>query len=218
MKSSKPFSFVLWVDDERLPAYLAEWISEQKDFDYFHYIRHEAEAEKAPILKRATKTEPKVHWHCLAHFRKAVDYDMLLRPRVVLWAKDHPEYGEMPFTYVRTHEGKVNNISTWLAYVVHEARYMAHLERMCDKPETHKREYSWDDIQSSDYDLLNAQVTNALAFIERLDETARRFEDAKDLGISESRLSEALRKCKTYPQMLAAKTMFLAVKSEDEYI
>lgn len=218
MKSSKPFAFVLWVDDDRLPKYVAERVKCLQHFDYFHYIRHEAEQERPNILKRATKQKPKRHYHCAIHFRKATDYETMLVALVHGWTcQDQAlvdKYGALPFTFARTHEGKINNLSTWLAYVVHEPRYMAYIESHCDRPETYKTAYSWDDIKSTDYDILEAQVQNALAFIDKCDQSANNFEHAKELGEQEARLTDALRHCTTYNQMLVVKSMFFAKEAE----
>jgi len=210
MKSSKPFSFVIWTDDNRLPKYLLEIFSSMSNFDYFHYIHHEAEQEAPSVITKATKSPPKAHYHAVLHFRKATDYDLAITGRVGLWAKDHPEYGPMPFTFNRTHEGKVNNLSTWLAYVVHDPQYMQYIESKCDKPESHKRQYDWNDIVSSDYDLLNAQVINALSFIEKCVKSSRMFEDAKDMAMEGSRLLDILANCESYAQMLVAQKIYQA--------
>lgn len=212
MKSSKPFAFVLWVKDERLPLYLAEQVKPLPNFDYFHWIYHKAEKEPKAIIKRASKQKPKPHWHCVVHFRKAIDYDFILRGFVKMWSLHHPEFGEMPFTYARTHEGKVNNLCTWLAYVVHDERYMAYIESKCDKPESHKQSYDWNDIRSTDYDLLNVQVVNAISFIENCEKVTRDFEDAKEIGFDSPRLSDALGHCKNYHQMLVAGSMWKAAR------
>lgn len=214
MKSSKPFSFVLWVSDDALVKYLAEYLKLQKDFDYFHFIRHKAEKERANVITRATKSKPKPHWHCVCHFRKAIDYDTIIRFRVMLWASEHPKYGECPYTFSRTHEGKVNNICTWLAYVVHDEAYMAYLEKKCDKPECHKASYKWNDIRSTNYDLLNDQVVNALSFIAQLDTAERNLQEAKELGIESESLTSALWHCRTYNQMLVASQLFKARQFE----
>lgn len=210
MKSSKPFAFVLWSDDERLPLYLSEQVKVRPYFDYLHYIRHDAEKEPAPVIKNATKQESKPHWHCVLHFRKATDYEQIVRLLVTLWASDHPEFGECPFTFARTHEGKVNNLSTWLAYVVHEPNYMAYIESKCDKPESHKMQYDWNDIRSTDYDLLNTQVVNALAYIDKCDKAMRSFVDAKEMGMEAESLTKALGHCETYHQMLVVGSIFKA--------
>ena len=212
MKSSKPFAFVLWVKDERLPLYIAEQVMSLPHFDFFHWIHHKAEKEPKAIIKRASKQKPKEHWHCVVHFRKAIDYDLILRAYVKMWALHHPEFGEMPFTYARTHEGKVNNLSTWLAYVVHDKRYMAYIESKCDKPESHKHAYTWNDIRSTDYDLLNLQAVNAISFIENCEKVTRDFEDAKEIGFDSPRLSDALGHCKNYHQMLVAGSMWKAAR------
>jgi len=214
MKSSKPYSFVLWVSDEALVKYLEEYLKLQKDFDYFHWIRHKAEKERANIISRASKSKPKPHYHCVCHFRKAIDYDLIIRFRVILWAKEHPKYGDCPYTFARTHEGKVNNPSTWLAYVVHNPAYMAYLEKKCDKPECHKYAYTWDDIRSTDYDLLNLQVQNAVSFIDQLNTAERNLQEAKELGLDGSSLVGSLLHCKTYNQMLVVSQIYKAREYE----
>lgn len=218
MKSSKPFAFVLWVKDERLPLYLAERVKMMTHFDYFHWIHHKAEKEPKAIIKKASKQPPKQHWHCVVHFCKATDYEMILRGFISLWAKEHPEYGEMPFTFARTHEGKVNNLCTWLAYVIHEPRYMAFIESKCDKPESHKHSYDWNDIKSTDYDLLNLQVQNAVSFVDKCEKTVRDFEDAKERGFDSPRLSDALGHCSNYHQMLVAGAMWKAARIDESRV
>lgn len=214
MKSSKPYAFVLWVDDDRLPVYLVNRLSSMSHFGYLHYIKHKAEEPRQQLIKRSTKEKPKPHYHCLVSFTKATDYDNILRPLVMLWASTNPDFGECPYTFMRTHEGKVNNISSWLAYVIHHKDYMLYLESKHDKPETYKNEYTFNDVVSTDYDILEDQAHNAVSFISQCCEVLQRFEEAKELGANARTLSEALSRCKTYSQMLVVKTVYTAGRSD----
>lgn len=210
MKSSKPYAFVLWVSDDRLPIYLVNRLSTMKHFGYLHYIKHKAEEPREQLIKRSTKEKPKPHYHCVVSFRKAIDYDSLIRPLVVLWSSTNTEFGECPYTFMRTHEGKVNNISSWLAYVIHDKDYMMYLERKHDKPETYKHEYSFNDIVSTDYDILEDQAHNTTSFISQCSEVLQRFEDAKEIGANSLSLSEAISHCTTYSQMMVAEKVYKA--------
>lgn len=214
MKTSKPFAFVLWADSGELPLYIQGLLSGLADWHYMHWIRHEAEAEPKSLLKRVKRDKPKAHYHCVMQWRKPFDYASNLEPIIRTWAKDHGEWGECPFTWDRSHEGKVLNLSAWLAYVVHDKRYMVYCEKNLLKPETHKRRYKWDDIQSTDDLLLERQCQNAVAFIEQCYAKIRRVDTAKDLALSAPSLVDALLECENSNQMLIAEKIYRAKAAE----
>lgn len=213
MKTSKPYSFVLWVSDDRLPEFVGQSLKQQSEFDYFHCIKHEAEGAQAHIIKRAAAEKPKAHYHCIAHFRKPFSYDDFLRDVVTKWAKLHDEFGTCPMTISRTHEGKTNNVSTWLLYVLHNADYMRYLERVCDKPESHKTEYDWNAIHSTDYDILNAQANNAVSYLEQLCKRIDSVENAKELALKSKSQLDALLQCEDYHAMLVVSQIYRASMS-----
>lgn len=215
MKTSKPFAFVLWVDDEQLPQYLRNVFEPMDGFSFMHWIKHKAEKEPPSLLKRVKRSKPKPHFHCVMSWKKPLDYPSVIDPRVRLWAATHNGFGDCPWTYDRTHEGKVLNMSTWLAYVVHNPDYMAFCERNLDKPETHKHVYKWDNIKSTDDSILDRQITNAAAYISQCAEKMNRVEQAKRLGSDgASSLAEKLLECKDYSQMLMVKAIHNAAYYE----
>lgn len=210
MKTSKPFAFVLWADSGELPIYLWNTLKGLHDFHYMHWIRHYAEDEPPSLLKRVKREKPKAHYHCVIQWRKPFDYAVYLEALVREWTITHSNWGECPFTWDRSHDGKVLNLSAWLAYVVHDKRYMAYCEKNLLKPETHKQEYSWNDIQSSDDILLERQCQNALGYIEQCWAKMRRFEVAKELGKTAKSLTDALDGCESLNQMLVTERMYRA--------
>lgn len=214
MKTSKPFAFVLWADSGELPLYIWNTWKGMRDFHYMHWIRHEAEAESPSLIKRVKREKPKAHYHCVVQWRKPFDYAANLEPLVKAWATSHTDWGECPFTWDRLHDGKVLNLSAWLAYVIHDERYMAYCEKHLLKPETHKRAYTWDDIQSTDDILLERQCQNALVFIEQCWAKDRRVDNAKEIGFEAPSLTNALENCETYQQMLVAEKIFKARYNE----
>lgn len=214
MKTSKPFAFVLWADSGELPLYIWNTWKGLNDFHFMHWIRHEAEAEPKSLLKRVKREKPKPHFHCVMAWRKPFDFAANLEPLVRAWASSHAEFGECPFTWDRSHDGKVLNLSAWLAYVIHEPRYMEFCERRLLKPETHKRHYKWDDIQSTDDILLERQCQNAVAFIEQCWEKLHRVDEAKEIGVEALSLSDALLGCKDWQQMNIARAIYKARADE----
>lgn len=210
MKTSKPFAFVLWTDGPELPLYCRESLAYMEGFRWMHYIRHQPEPEPAPLICRVKPKPPKPHWHCVAWFDRATDYQSTVEFIVRQWAKNHPQDGECPVSHARTHEGKVLNLSAWLAYVIHEPRYMQWLELRKDKPESHKTAYEWSDIQSTDDETLDSQCQNALAWIGQTVRQVENFEEAKQRGATTATLGAALRECENYHQMQVAALMFRA--------
>lgn len=213
MKSSKPFAFVLWSSDKDLPMYLKNRLETMSNFGYMHYIRHKAEEPHERIIKKSKIEKPKPHYHCVVSFTKPMDYDSIIRPLVMLWASTNQKFGDCPYTYLRTHEGKVNNISTWLAYVIHHPDYMRYLELKHDKPESYKNQYDFNDIISTDYQILEIQAHNAVSFIRQCCDVIQRFDDAKCIGMTSNSLADALSGCHTYTQMLVVEKVYRARQS-----
>lgn len=216
MKTSKPFAFVLWADGADLPYYVKETLQSAYGFHFFHFIRHEPEDEPAPLISRLQPTPGKPHWHCLCHINRPEDYAMLLELIVRRWAMSHPEYGECPMSYSRSHDGKCNCIPAWLAYVIHDPRYMAYLEQKKERPESYKTPYSWDDIKSTSDELLNEQCLNAAGWIDKTCRALEQFKNAVALGASSRRLLPALQEMTSYSSMLACKTAFFAARIDEQ--
>jgi len=208
MKTSKPFSFVLWANSGELPLYIHEVLGAMPDWGWMHWIHHKPEKEPPSLLKRVKREKPKHHYHCLLSWRKPLDFSASLEPIVRAWATSHPEWGECPITWDRTHEGKCLNVSAWLAYVIHHPAYMAYCERKRDKPETHKRCYKWDDIQSTDDLLLERQLHNAVAYIDQCITSEDRVNCAKSLAVESPSLRQALLNCETYNQMQIVRAVY----------
>lgn len=208
MKTSKPFSFILWGDesgfDSRLALYLMERVKVLQNFDYLHYIVHKPEEEAPSVLKRLPPKSKKYHAHCILHFNASVDYDLIVRGFVTLWASTNPGFGECPYTTNTEFEGKCNNTSSFFAYVLHDPRYMRYLEEKCKKPETHKIEYAPDDIQSTDDEKLENELQKAYAFIFEKVRVMQSFEDARSAGDSADTLRQALMECRNESQMRVA--------------
>jgi len=216
VKTSKPFAFVLWADGAELPLYVAECLRYMPGFRWMHYIHHQAEPEPAPLISRVKPKPPKPHWHCVAWFDRATDYQATVGLAVKQWATNHPDNGVCPMSYARTHEGKVLNICSWIAYVIHDPRYMVWLEEKRDKPESHKTAYKWDDLKSTDDETLNEQCHNAQAWIEQTVRRMRDFEEAKERGSTATSLHEALSECANYAQMQTTFAMYRARRIDDQ--
>ena len=210
MKTSKPFAFVLWVNGEELPVYLAERLKVCDGFRFAHWIHHEPEEEPAPLIDRVSPQKGKPHWHCVASFNRPMDYDLVVGSYVEMWAKNHPEYGARPFTYNRTHEGKVLNLSAWMAYVIHHPRYMAYLEAKKERPESFKTAYQWSDIHSTDDELLNEHALTAAAWLDMTCRSLESYQNAVEYGATSRNLISAISECKNYQEMQIARAAFFA--------
>lgn len=218
MKTSKAYSFILWGDSEKpcegLPQFIAERVRVDQYHKFFHFILHKPEDFTAPILTRTKVEKPKYHYHCVIQFRVAQDVERIITLLVKEWAVRHPEYGECPFTVNTAFDGKCNNVCAFLAYVKHDRGYLQYLEYKLQKPESFKTEYLWDDIQSTNDELLEAQLQQTIQYIDQCERKATGFSTAREIGLECSSLAEGFAQCRNEMEMRVMRMTFHARRED----